>query len=81
MKDTCRTCRFLDVPARKDGKRVAIKGSAYRCKAPIPDLSAFLPTSVTRSYGWQQPKGKCNAFPEWIGCPLHQPKEPSNADQ
>lgn len=73
MTDTCKTCRYLDVPPRKDGKRVAYTGKAYRCLTPIPDLSSILPLSTMRAYGFRQPRAGEFAFPEWEGCPTHQP--------
>jgi hypothetical protein len=72
-KQSCRTCRFLLVEPDKDGRRVPRASKAYRCDAPIPNVS--LPASVP-SWEFKWPPRKrwmepddgeaCPAFEPWI---------------
>jgi hypothetical protein len=65
---TCRTCRWLDVPLREDGKpRRMYRESAFPCTAPIPPLPASMTrAALHRSY---------MAPHDGEGCPLHEPRE------
>ncbi len=45
MTQCCKTCRFLDVPLDKAGRRV-VRDKSYRCTAPIPEI--VTPDSVER---------------------------------
>ncbi len=53
MTQCCKTCRFLDVPLDKAGRRVVRKDSVYRCKGPVP-AAPNLPDSVTQAYGFMR---------------------------
>ena len=48
---TCRTCKWLDVLPRKDGKIVPSKSYSYRCLVPIPELPP-LPACIKINKGW-----------------------------
>lgn len=80
-QQSCRTCRHLDVPPRKDGKRIARVDIAYRCLAPIPRPA--WPDSVTKAYGFNWPddpnarfSGRVYVQPDQgAECPTWEPKE------
>lgn len=71
---TCRTCRHLDAPVDKNGRRnTRAKWRTYECLALLPELPP-LPVSVTRYYAWQWPPNRLRmAAEEGAGCPMHQP--------
>lgn len=47
MTRSCRTCRYLDVPLDKAGRRVARIGHIYQCTFPTPTLPP-MPESWTK---------------------------------
>jgi hypothetical protein len=71
----CRTCKHLDVPIDKAGRRVVRKDRAYLC---VIDLEPpRLPDSVTRGWTWYpiqlaktQRKGMCGE--EGTNCPCYE---------
>ncbi len=52
MTQCCKTCRFLDVPLDKAGRRVVRIHDAFPCTAPLPEMPA-LPDSITKVYGYK----------------------------
>lgn len=68
---TCRTCAYLDVQPRADGKIVPRKGGAYPCTAPIPAMPVF-PRSVTMRYEFKWPPKQSWMWPDaGEGCPTY----------
>lgn len=69
---SCRTCHHYGVLPDADGKVRVRRNSVSPCLAPIPDISALLPHSVTKHYGWSPPKaGRYMSPDDGGGCPLH----------
>ncbi len=56
---TCKTCRWLEVPLDKAGKRV-VRRMAYRCFAVVPDIK--LPASVTMDYSFHWPLSRVSVW-------------------
>lgn len=71
---TCKTCKYLDLPLNKNGKRYATKDGMYRCNAMVPnDWWIMLPHSVLRSYGFSQELRKGVMAPsDGQGCPCYE---------
>ena len=75
---SCKTCRFLFVVPDRVGRRVVRKANVYRCRAPIPDMPADMPASLTKGdWRWKWPGDKqksrmsgsegtdCGAWQKW----------------
>ena len=43
MTQSCKTCRYLEVPVDADGVRIVWTGRAYSCAAPVLDLVSQFP--------------------------------------
>lgn len=74
---TCRTCKFLEVPASAAGKIIPRKGNVYYCLSPVPKTAHLLPASITEAYGYREPTERDRrrmAPDEGTGCPLYEPR-------
>lgn len=78
IQQGCRSCRFLDVPLNKAGKRVPSVRHVYQCTAPteVPPL----PVSVVKNYrGEILPLGFFESRKSWMSpaggqfCPSWEP--------
>lgn len=73
---SCRSCRFLELPANKAGKLYVTPGRAYKCTVEIPEPA--LPDSVKGSVGWRWPPPR-----SWVEatqgttCPLWEARPPA----
>ena len=69
---SCRTCKYLNVPLDKAGRRVVRGSYAYPCTAPDTPQPQ-LPVSITEAYGFKWPPPR-----QWVtpamgaSCPLHE---------
>lgn len=68
---SCRSCRWLDVPLNKSGKRVIRRGQLYPCIVPIAPLPP-LPLSVLYNKPYWPPTKSYMRPDEGLGCPLHE---------
>ena len=50
MKQSCRTCIYLELR----GKRIS-KHKVYPCKAPIPPMPDAMPDSIRKAFGFWWP--------------------------
>jgi hypothetical protein len=73
-KQSCRSCKFLDVMPDKSGKRVPRAVNAYSCLAaaqPVADM--HFPDSITRAYGFRWPPSKTHMQPDQgVDCPAYE---------
>ncbi len=68
---TCRTCKFLDVPLDKAGRRRPYKNLAYPCTYEIP--YPVLPDAVTRHFGFHWPPARTYMSPRYgANCPCYE---------
>lgn len=68
-KQSCKTCKHLDVPLTATGRRVVGKYNTYPCKAPAPELPA-MPECVSTHYTWQKvPQRRRMSGGEGAYCP------------
>jgi hypothetical protein len=73
---TCKTCKWLDVPADKRG-RIVVRDTAYKCIVPMPVLPA-LPDCVTKQYGYHdivQSRTRFMIPTQGATCPLHEERK------
>jgi hypothetical protein len=71
MTDTCRTCQFLDVKPRKDGKIVPLSRHTYRCTVPVPPPPP-MPKSVRIGIGTFSASRGYMAPYDGAGCTFYQ---------
>ena len=60
--ETCKTCKFLDVPPNKAGRIVVRYERAYSCIAPAPKLPKDFPQSIIDRAGFQWPPNRQSMF-------------------
>lgn len=69
---SCKTCKYLDVPPNKAGRIVPQKKYAYRCLAPEPPMP-ILPTSITGDYYFSWPPHRRSVcINEGTECPVYE---------
>jgi len=57
----CGTCKWLDVPPDKAGRRIPRKTHVYRCLWPLP--KRVLPDSILRAYGYNPTPSRSHMTP------------------
>lgn len=57
-KQSCKTCKFLNVRPDALGRIVVRAANTYQCTAPLP--MPPLPESVTKAWGFEWPPRKRN---------------------
>ena len=68
---TCRTCKFLEVPPDKDGRRRPMKHSVYECVVEVS--KPVLPSSMITYYSFKWPlHRKCMEPDDGKDCPCWQ---------
>ncbi len=80
---TCRTCKWLEVPPRRDGKIVPRRNNSYRCAVPVPPppaMPASIRITARHSYGlgnleWPTSCGDMEPD-DGVGCTFHAPRKP-----
>lgn len=75
-EQSCRTCRYLDVPLDKLGRRIVRRDQGYRCIFGPLERPAW-PDSVTESYGFRWPGNEQRGRRRMVGddgenCPCWQ---------
>jgi hypothetical protein len=81
-KQSCGTCKWLEVKPDRDGKRRVRKSDVYRCVAPIP-ACPLLPQSVNwngyNGFKWPPETGWMS--PErGHSCPTYEQRQPQSAN-
>lgn len=72
---SCKTCKYLDVPLDKLGRRITRKYYVYQCTCPLPQMPS-LPDSVTGHYTYTPIlKGTRQFMERDMGesCPCYEP--------